>query len=312
MTVTQRTMAAFLTPEGFSQPSVAAVLREGSVRHRGRSLRRPGLRRARRATSYALWLAPRRGSSEPVLLVPGFLAGDSSLGPMSRSLRHQGFRTYRADIRANVGCTLAAADAARGAARGDHPATRLAGADRRAQPRRDARPRCRRPSPRPRRRHRHDGQPDARARRPPRVAGPQRRPAGAAQPRRAAQPDGRGLRGRALRPGELRPGPRRAAGRASTSPRSTPGATASSTGGPASTRSPGRSRCARPTWAWRSTPRSSRPCRRRCARRPRRQLSKSIAERSRSFESWCSAVIERTVPLRERITSECVVTPSPR
>jgi pimeloyl-ACP methyl ester carboxylesterase len=28
---------------------------------------------------------------------------------MSRSLRHQGFRTYRADIRANVGCTLAAA-----------------------------------------------------------------------------------------------------------------------------------------------------------------------------------------------------------
>jgi len=46
---------------------------------------------------------------EPVLLVPGFLAGDSSLGPMSRTLRHQGFRTYRADIRANVGCTLSAA-----------------------------------------------------------------------------------------------------------------------------------------------------------------------------------------------------------
>ena len=42
------------------------------------------------------------------------------------------------------------------------------------------------------------------------------------------------------------------------------------------------------------------------------QLSKSIGERSRSFESRCSAVIERTVPLRERITSECVVTPSPR
>ena len=41
----------------------------------------------------------------------------------------------------------------------------------------------------------------------------------------------------------------------------------------------------------------------------RRQLSKSIAERSRSFESRCSAVISRTVPLRERITSECVVTP---
>jgi len=41
--------------------------------------------------------------------VPGFLAGDSSLGPMSRTLRHLGFRTYRADVRANVGCTMSAA-----------------------------------------------------------------------------------------------------------------------------------------------------------------------------------------------------------
>ncbi len=42
------------------------------------------------------------------------------------------------------------------------------------------------------------------------------------------------------------------------------------------------------------------------------QPPKSIAEKSRSFESWCSAVIERIVPLRERITSECVVAPPPR
>ena len=40
-------------------------------------------------------------ASEPVLLVPGFLAGDSSLGLMSRTLRQQGYRTYRADIHAN-------------------------------------------------------------------------------------------------------------------------------------------------------------------------------------------------------------------
>ncbi len=109
MIVTQRTTAAFLTPEGFSQPSAAAVLREGSV-----------VAEAGRYAAHALgWHGTRRRTplgarpvrvSEPVLLVPGFLAGDSSLGPMSRTLRHQGFRTYRADIRANVGCTLAAAD----------------------------------------------------------------------------------------------------------------------------------------------------------------------------------------------------------
>jgi pimeloyl-ACP methyl ester carboxylesterase len=108
MIVTQRTMAAFLTPEGFSQPSVVAVLREGSVlTEAGRyAVSALGSRGSRRRTP--LGSRPLR-VGEPVLLVPGFLAGDSSLGPMSRTLRHQGFRTYRADIRANVGCTLSAA-----------------------------------------------------------------------------------------------------------------------------------------------------------------------------------------------------------
>jgi triacylglycerol lipase len=106
--VTQRTVAAFLTPEGFCQPSVAAVLREGSwVTEAGRyAVQSFAARGTRRRTPYGS--GPVR-VSEPVLLVPGFLAGDSSLRPMSRSLRHDGFRTYRADIRANVGCTLAAA-----------------------------------------------------------------------------------------------------------------------------------------------------------------------------------------------------------
>jgi pimeloyl-ACP methyl ester carboxylesterase len=108
MTVTQHTMAAFLTPEGFSQPSVSAVLREGSVvTEVGRyAVHALSTRGTRRRTPYGA--RPTR-ASEPVLLVPGFLAGDSSLGLMSRTLRQQGFRTYRADIRANVGCTLAAA-----------------------------------------------------------------------------------------------------------------------------------------------------------------------------------------------------------
>jgi pimeloyl-ACP methyl ester carboxylesterase len=108
MIVTHRTTAAFLTPEGFSQPSVSAVLREGSVLTEvGRyAVQAFGSRGTRRRTSYGA--RPVR-VSEPVLLVPGFLAGDSSLGLMGRTLRQQGFRTYRADIRANVGCTLAAA-----------------------------------------------------------------------------------------------------------------------------------------------------------------------------------------------------------
>lgn len=108
MIVTQRTLAAFLTPEGFSQPSVSAVLREGSViTEVGRyAVQAFGSRGTRRRTPFGA--RPVR-VSEPVLLVPGFLAGDSSLGLMSRTLRQQGFRTYRADIRANVGCTLAAA-----------------------------------------------------------------------------------------------------------------------------------------------------------------------------------------------------------
>jgi pimeloyl-ACP methyl ester carboxylesterase len=47
---------------------------------------------------------------DPVLLVPGFMAGDATLKAMSMFLRHQGFRTYRAQIRVNAGCTRVAAD----------------------------------------------------------------------------------------------------------------------------------------------------------------------------------------------------------
>ena len=45
------------------------------------------------------------GADEPVLLIPGFLAGDPSLSVLSRHLRDQGFRTYRSSILANISCT---------------------------------------------------------------------------------------------------------------------------------------------------------------------------------------------------------------
>ncbi|MCD4536107.1 alpha/beta hydrolase [Nocardioides sp. cx-169] len=103
------TLAAFLLPEGFARPAVAAVVREGSVLgEAGRYvLRTAGDRRARRSAPYTGRTRPR--ASDPVVLVPGFLAGDASLALMARTLRGQGFRTYRSHIRANVGCTLDAA-----------------------------------------------------------------------------------------------------------------------------------------------------------------------------------------------------------
>jgi pimeloyl-ACP methyl ester carboxylesterase len=48
------------------------------------------------------------GEDRPVLLIPGFLAGDGSLATMTRWLRENGYRTRRAGMRANVGCSAEA------------------------------------------------------------------------------------------------------------------------------------------------------------------------------------------------------------
>src|SRR5688572_3535677 len=45
------------------------------------------------------------GPGRPVLLVPGFLAGDGSLATMTGWLRRRGHRTRRAGIRFNVDCS---------------------------------------------------------------------------------------------------------------------------------------------------------------------------------------------------------------
>lgn len=102
------TLADFLLPHGFSMPHPAAVLRETSAATElGRYVARAAAdRRARREAPYTARV-PRHG--EPVLLVPGFLAGDGTLGLLSRSLRAEGFRTYRSHIFSNIGCTLNAA-----------------------------------------------------------------------------------------------------------------------------------------------------------------------------------------------------------
>jgi triacylglycerol lipase len=48
---------------------------------------------------------PPVGAAVPAILVPGFISGDVSLTLLSRHLRRQGFRTFRSEIGANLGCT---------------------------------------------------------------------------------------------------------------------------------------------------------------------------------------------------------------
>lgn len=45
------------------------------------------------------------GEGRPVLLIPGFMAGDGSLATMTQWLRQNGYHTRRAGIRLNVGCS---------------------------------------------------------------------------------------------------------------------------------------------------------------------------------------------------------------
>ncbi|MDQ6522697.1 alpha/beta fold hydrolase [Nocardioides sp. LHD-245] len=103
------TLAPWLLPDGYGRPALAALLREGSVvTEAGRLAARSGVtRRARRRTPVAVRSAERL--AEPVLLIPGFLAGDWTLTAMARDLRGRGFRTYRSQIHANIGCTLGSA-----------------------------------------------------------------------------------------------------------------------------------------------------------------------------------------------------------
>ena len=55
------------------------------------------------------WLARdlAQGEGRPVMLIPGFLAGDDSLGLMTAWLRRNGYWTKRAGIRSNVDCSNA-------------------------------------------------------------------------------------------------------------------------------------------------------------------------------------------------------------
>ena len=99
-------VADFLVPEGFVAPGRVAVLREARVV--GEAGRLAWSRLGRRVGHPAYDSGTTIGDAEPVVLVPGFLAGDVSLTALARALREQGHRTYRSHIHANVGCTATA------------------------------------------------------------------------------------------------------------------------------------------------------------------------------------------------------------
>jgi pimeloyl-ACP methyl ester carboxylesterase len=104
-------MGSFLCPPGYAGPrGVRALVREASaVSEAARFVRRSAAdRRHRRETPYALRSVDH---GDPVVLVPGFLAGDGTLGLMARHLRTLGYRTYRSSMHANIGCTLEASEA---------------------------------------------------------------------------------------------------------------------------------------------------------------------------------------------------------
>lgn len=101
----------FLKPDGFEGPrGLSALAREGSAVAEARRLvtRERTLRRSRADLPY---VGPHKAAGhEPVLLVPGFMAGDATLKALHRWLRGEGYRTYRSQIHVNVGCTREAAD----------------------------------------------------------------------------------------------------------------------------------------------------------------------------------------------------------
>src|SRR5438046_6772530 len=63
----------------------------------------------REPARHPLFKAPELAEeSQPVMLIPGFLTGDQSLGMMGSWLKRSGHRTRRAGIRLNVDCSEAA------------------------------------------------------------------------------------------------------------------------------------------------------------------------------------------------------------
>ena len=90
----------FLLPDAYAVPRLRRLLQElRMVEEASRAI-------ARISCQVGSPPGRRTADGEPVLLIPGFLAGDWSLVEMARHLGRDGYRTYGAGIHANVNCTL--------------------------------------------------------------------------------------------------------------------------------------------------------------------------------------------------------------
>lgn len=97
-------LGQFLCPPGYVGPrGIRPLFGEAMVVREAAHLLRPAVKVKAPGRGY--------GRNQPVLLIPGFLAGDATLKPMAGMLRRCGYRTYRSRIRANVRCTQAAGEA---------------------------------------------------------------------------------------------------------------------------------------------------------------------------------------------------------
>ncbi len=83
-------------------PSIPPIWREGLVGLEAAALMRSPV-------WHGAGQAP--GDGRPVVLIPGFLAGDGSLALMTRWLRGLGYHTHRAGIRSHVDCSAAVCSA---------------------------------------------------------------------------------------------------------------------------------------------------------------------------------------------------------
>jgi triacylglycerol lipase len=83
------------TVQGAGEPSSVAPV-WGELRYSGEL--------ARLLADGAMRSPRRRAGAPPVLLIPGFMAGDNSLGVMRHWLRRRGHRVSMSGMRINVGC----------------------------------------------------------------------------------------------------------------------------------------------------------------------------------------------------------------
>ena len=96
-------LADYLCPPGFAGPSaLRALAAEMTLVREAGHLVFPRAARSRPGSDRA----PTAGS-HPVLLIPGFLAGDATLAPIAARLRSVGYRTFRSRVHANVRCAQA-------------------------------------------------------------------------------------------------------------------------------------------------------------------------------------------------------------